>query len=228
VHFFAGDPPAAIARKALRVNLSDLAAKGAAPLGFVLTLALPGDWTTAWLAAFAAALGEDAAAYGCPLVGGDTVRMPGPLTLSITAFGTVPAGRMVRRAGARPGDVIAVTGNIGDAALGLAMRHAAGAGWVAALTEGSADSGRRYHPAPAWRWRLPCDHASTAMTCRTGSSATWPSCCGCRGERGRGSRRGAALGRGWPRSPSHLSCGCGCYRWRLQSVCTLSPQQLPT
>ena len=66
VHFFADDPPGAIARKALRVNLSDLAAKGAAPLGFVLDLALPADWTADWLEAFAAGLGDDASAYSCP------------------------------------------------------------------------------------------------------------------------------------------------------------------
>src|ERR1700757_2896437 len=77
VHFFPDDPPAAIARKALRVNLSDLAAKGARPLGFLLSLALASDWTEAWLAAFATALGDDGAAFGCPLAGGDTVRTPG-------------------------------------------------------------------------------------------------------------------------------------------------------
>src|ERR1700688_3645679 len=87
VHFFADDPPAAIARKALRVNLSDLAAKGAEPIGFLLALALPADWTADWLAAFAQGLGEDGAAYGCPLFGGDTVKTPGPLMVSITALG---------------------------------------------------------------------------------------------------------------------------------------------
>jgi thiamine-monophosphate kinase len=73
----------------------------------------------AWLAAFARALGEDALSFGCPLLGGDTVSTPGPLTVSITAFGRVPAGRMVHRSGARPGDRVLVTGTIGDAALGL-------------------------------------------------------------------------------------------------------------
>jgi thiamine-monophosphate kinase len=122
VHFFADDPPGAIARKALRVNLSDLAAKGAAPLGFVLNLALPGDWTADWLAAFAAGIGEDAAAYACPLIGGDTVKTQGPLTLAITAFGAVAPGRFAARSGARAGDAIYVTGTIGDAALGLKLR----------------------------------------------------------------------------------------------------------
>src|SRR3954454_22335358 len=118
VHFLPDDPPDTIARKALRVNLSDLAAKGAEPAGFVLTLALraPDD---AWLAPFARALGEDAARFGCPLLGGDTVSTRGPLMISITAFGRVPAGKMVRRNGAKAGDRVVVSGTIGDAALGL-------------------------------------------------------------------------------------------------------------
>jgi thiamine-monophosphate kinase len=122
VHFFADDPPGAVARKALRVNLSDLAAKGAEPSGFFLGLALPEDWTARWLAGFAQGLGEDAAAYKCPLLGGDTVKSPGPLVISITAFGTVPAQTMVLRAGVAAGDRIYVTGTIGDAALGLKFR----------------------------------------------------------------------------------------------------------
>src|SRR5262245_55204766 len=109
VHFLPDDPPETLARKALRVNLSDLAAKGAAPAGFVLTLALRAV-DEAWLTAFARGLGEDARHYACPLLGGDTVSTPGPLTVSITAFGRVPAGRMVRRSGARPGDRIMITG----------------------------------------------------------------------------------------------------------------------
>ena len=123
MHFLADESGDAIARKALRVNLSDLAAKGAQPAGFLLALALPGDIGEPWLAAFAAALGEDAEAFGCPLLGGDTDRTPGPLTVSITAFGTLPHGTMVRRSGARPGDRVVVTGTIGDAALGLQLRR---------------------------------------------------------------------------------------------------------
>ena len=118
VHFLNDDPPDTVARKALRVNLSDLAAKGAAPAGFVLTLALR-EVRETWLAPFAQALGEDVAQFGCPLLGGDTVSTPGPLMISITAFGRVPPGTMVRRDGAKPGDHLVVTGTIGDAALGL-------------------------------------------------------------------------------------------------------------
>ena len=118
VHFLPGDPPETLARKALRVNLSDLAAKGAAPAGFVLTLALRAV-DESWLTAFARGLGEDARHYACPLLGGDTVSTPGPVTISITAFGRVPKGEMVRRTGARPGERIMVTGTIGDAAIGL-------------------------------------------------------------------------------------------------------------
>jgi thiamine-monophosphate kinase len=118
VHFLSADPPETIARKALRVNLSDLAAKGATPAGFVLTLALRSA-DDAWLALFARGLGGDIGQFGCPLLGGDTVSTPGPLMISITAFGRIPAGKMVRRSGAKPGDRVVVTGTIGDAALGL-------------------------------------------------------------------------------------------------------------
>jgi thiamine-monophosphate kinase len=120
VHFLPDDPPDTIARKALRTNLSDLAAKGAVPAGFVLTLALKVQ-DEAWLAEFARGLGEDIAEFDCPLLGGDTVSTPGPLMISVTAFGLVPEGRIVRRAGAQVGDLIVVTGSIGDAALGLAV-----------------------------------------------------------------------------------------------------------
>jgi len=121
VHFFTGDPPEAVAKKALRVNLSDLAGKGAAPVGFLLSIALPRDWTNEWLSAFARGLAEDARTFAAPLLGGDTASTPGPLTISITALGRTP--RFVPRTGARPGDAIYVSGTIGDAALGLACRR---------------------------------------------------------------------------------------------------------
>lgn len=119
VHFLPDDPPATIAQKSLRVNLSDLAAKGAEPYGFLLSLGLPDGWTDAWLDGFASGLAADVAAYRFPLIGGDTVRTPGPLTLSVTAFGIVPSGAIPRRGGARPGDRLFVSGTIGDGALGL-------------------------------------------------------------------------------------------------------------
>jgi thiamine-monophosphate kinase len=123
VHFFPDDPPDAVARKALRVNLSDLAAKGAKPLGFLLSIALPTEIDDRWLGRFAAALGADAERFGCPLFGGDTDRTPGPVTISISAFGTVPHGTMVLRSGAKSGDRLVVTGAIGDAAVGLVLRR---------------------------------------------------------------------------------------------------------
>ncbi len=127
VHFFADDAADTVARKALRVNLSDLAAKGAKPLGFLLSLALPKDIGELWLSDFAKGLRDDAALFNCPLFGGDTVRSPGPVMISVAMFGSVPEGRMVRRAGAKAGDRVFVTGTIGDSALGLGLRK--GANW---------------------------------------------------------------------------------------------------
>jgi thiamine-monophosphate kinase len=121
-HFFELDPPEAIAAKALRVNLSDLAAKGAKPLGFLLGLALPDDWKPEWLERFAAGLAKDITTYDCPLYGGDTVRSSGGLTISITAFGSLPTGSMVRRTTMQACDALYVSGTIGDAAIGLEMR----------------------------------------------------------------------------------------------------------
>jgi thiamine-monophosphate kinase len=122
VHFFPDDPPDTIGRKALRMNLSDLAAKGAKPLGFIMSIALPAQIDEAWLAGFAAGLGEDAKHYDCPLLGGDTDRTPGPISVSVSAFGAVPHGTMVRRATAKAGDCLVVTGTIGDSALGVRLR----------------------------------------------------------------------------------------------------------
>ncbi|HEX2555805.1 MAG TPA: thiamine-phosphate kinase [Microvirga sp.] len=147
-HFLPGDAPGSVARKALGVNVSDLAAKGADPVGFLLGLALPADWTEDWLAGFAGGLGEAAREWGCPLIGGDTVKASGALTLSVTALGEVPAGRMVRRTTARPGDAVCVTGTIGDAALGLRLRGSPA--WAAALDPADrAHLADRYlHPRP--------------------------------------------------------------------------------
>jgi thiamine-monophosphate kinase len=123
VHFFADDPADTIGRKALRMNLSDLAAKGAKPLGFLMSAALPAGIEERWLAGFVAGLGADAERYQCPLLGGDTDRTPGPLSISIAAFGAVPQGKMVRRSTAKAGDRVVVTGTIGDAALGVLLRR---------------------------------------------------------------------------------------------------------
>ncbi|WP_430398621.1 thiamine-phosphate kinase [Ferrovibrio sp.] len=119
IHFLDSDGPERIARKLLRVNLSDLAAKGAKPYAYQLSLGLPGSPEEGWIAAFTAGLAADQAAFGIQLSGGDTVRSPGGLVLSITALGLVPAGGMIRRNGARAGDALFVTGSIGDAWLGL-------------------------------------------------------------------------------------------------------------
>jgi len=166
VHFFPGDPAGSIARKALAVNLSDLAAKGARPDGFVLTLVLPKGWSEDWLAAFAAGLARAAGEGACPLIGGDTVSTPGPLTLSITAFGSVPAGRMVLRSGAKPGDVLAVSGTIGDGALGLKVHGPNPPGWVAGLSQAdrAALADRYLHPRPRLALSPALQaHASAAM-----------------------------------------------------------------
>ncbi|MGD0142159.1 MAG: thiamine-phosphate kinase [Rhizomicrobium sp.] len=121
VHFLRSDPPGTIAKKSLRMNLSDLAAKGATPMAHLLALSLP-DWPDlAWLDAFARGLGEDQNTYGISLIGGDTTRTPGPLTLAITALGSIPQGALIRRAGAKPGDRVFVSGTIGDAGGGLAL-----------------------------------------------------------------------------------------------------------
>jgi thiamine-monophosphate kinase len=123
VHVLADETPDAIARKTLRVNLSDLAAKGAAPAAFLLSIALPRDAGEDWLAAFCQGLKDDAETYGCSLIGGDTDRTSGPLTVTIFALGTLPRGTMVKRSGAQADDHILVSGSIGDAALGLMLRR---------------------------------------------------------------------------------------------------------
>jgi len=145
VHFLADDPPADVARKTLRVNLSDLAAMGATPLAYTLALALPRETGVAWLEPFTAALAEDQERFGIALVGGDTVATPGPLTLSVCAFGTVRRGTELRRAGAKPGDAVFVTGTVGDAALGLI-----------ALTRGLAGLSAADRDALVGRYRRPC------------------------------------------------------------------------
>ncbi len=124
VHFLPDDPPDLIARKLLRVNLSDLAAMGARPRGYLLGLALPVDIEARWIDRFAAGIGEDQAFHGLSLLGGDTTATPGPACLSVTAFGEIELGTALLRSGARGGEEVYVSGTIGDAALGLrALRN---------------------------------------------------------------------------------------------------------
>ena len=127
VHFFKNDPPGMIAQKALRVNLSDLAAKGTAPLGYLLTLTLPSWVDDAWLGVFVGGLAADQKTFGISLLGGDTNATPGPLTISVTALGQIAEGKMIRRAGAMPGDLVFVSGMIGDGGAGLAVLKGEGA-----------------------------------------------------------------------------------------------------
>ena len=120
VHFL-DDPADTIAKKALRVNLSDLAAKGAKPLGYVLSIGLQPDIDEIWLTGFAEGLRDDQATFSINLLGGDTIAVPDRTVVAITAFGLVPTGCMVRRSGGRPGDRLYVSGTIGDSAVGLAL-----------------------------------------------------------------------------------------------------------
>ncbi len=120
VHFLPTDPPATLGRKLLRVNLSDLAAMGGAPFGYLMTLSLP-RIDHAWMAAFVVGLATDQKAFGMRLLGGDTTGTTGPVVLSLTIIGTMPPGQAVRRSTARPGDSLWVTGSIGDSALGLSV-----------------------------------------------------------------------------------------------------------
>jgi thiamine-monophosphate kinase len=128
VHFLPDDPADLVARKALRVNLSDLAAMGAEPLGYLLVTALPPQTEEEWVARFAQGLERDQAEFGIALLGGDTAATPGPLSLTITALGQVESGRALLRSGASPGDRVYVSGTLGDGAFGLKVARGAGAG----------------------------------------------------------------------------------------------------
>ena len=161
VHFFTDDAAQAVASKALRVNLSDLAAKGARPLGFLLSLALPKEIGEEWLSGFAEGLRGDSVLFGCPLFGGDTDRTPGPITVSIAMIGSVPTGTMVRRAGAKPGDRVFVSGTIGDSALGVMLRK--GKQW-------KLSDAQRQHLIS--RYLLPQPRSALAEAIRTHASAS--------------------------------------------------------
>jgi thiamine-monophosphate kinase len=119
VHFFSSDPPAQIAQKLLRVNLSDLAAKGAEPFGYLLTVALTEAGDETFLKKFSAGLALDQKRFGIVLLGGDTVRSTGAAVLSLAVLGKVAAGTALLRGTARAGDTLFMSGTLGDAALGL-------------------------------------------------------------------------------------------------------------
>jgi thiamine-monophosphate kinase len=143
VHFLPGDPPDTIARKALRVNLSDLAAKGARPLAFTLAA----GFATAdadWIGAFAAGLAEDCAAYGIALVGGDTIATRGGAVFSVTAMGLVARGGMVHRSGGRAGDALYVSGAVGGSTAGLALLQGRSGAWDSLADEERAALVDRY------------------------------------------------------------------------------------
>ncbi len=118
-HYLPDDPPQTVAKKLLRVNLSDLAAKGAEPRGYLLSCGWSDSTSFEWMQAFAEGLGEDQSKFGIQLWGGDTIKLAGPSVFSLTAIGEAPSGQMVTRSGAAPGDDLWITGTIGDAALGL-------------------------------------------------------------------------------------------------------------
>jgi thiamine-monophosphate kinase len=157
VHFLEGEDAAIVARRLLRTNVSDLAAKSAEPFGYTLMTAWPPsrDWSDR--EAFIRGLAEDGEDFGVTLLGGDTVSTPGPLTVSATVFGWVPAGRAVRRSGAQPGDALVVLGAIGDGFLGLKAARGE-------IADPGGDLARAYRlPEPALHLRTALrTHASAA------------------------------------------------------------------
>ena len=155
VHFMPADPPDLVARKILRVNLSDLASAGAAPRTYFLSLSLPSSIDDEWIAAFAGGLAADQAIFGIALGGGDTTSTPAALTLSITAIGEIPRGQAISRLGAKAGEDIYVSGTIGDAALALALIQA-----------GSAEQALKDAPALVARYRLPEPRVSLGIALR--------------------------------------------------------------
>ena len=166
LHFLPGDAPQDIAWKALAVNVSDLAAKGATPLGYLMALSFPAAPTVGWMMDFVEGLEAAQARFGCHLLGGDTDRRPGPLTISITIIGSVPQGRMVQRATARAGDALFVSGTIGDAGLGLDLTKDATLQAAWNLSDAAAGTLRQRYRRPEPRLALaaPLRHyASAAM-----------------------------------------------------------------
>jgi thiamine-monophosphate kinase len=119
VHFFEDDPPELIARKLVRVNLSDLAAKGAEPQFLLLATCFPKNVELGWLDRFASGLKTDCEEFKVSVIGGDTVATSGPLVLALTAVGRLPENTALLRSNARSGDHVWLSGSVGDSALGL-------------------------------------------------------------------------------------------------------------
>ncbi|MFV0295756.1 MAG: thiamine-phosphate kinase [Hyphomicrobiaceae bacterium] len=166
IHFLPDDDAADVGWKALAVNVSDLAAKGARPSAYLMALSFPEAPTHAWMARFAEGLKAAQAAFGVHLVGGDTDRRPGPLSISVTVLGEVPAGRMVRRGAAQPGDRIYVSGQLGEAAIGLRLRLDAGFGQDAGVSGEAARAAMSRYVRPQPRLALRdvlLTHARAAM-----------------------------------------------------------------
>ncbi|KJV10419.1 hypothetical protein VZ95_05005 [Elstera litoralis] len=150
VHFLPAADPALVAAKILRSSVSDLAAMGADPLAYTLATFWTAAIESAWLARFSQGLAVEQAALGIALAGGDTVKTPGPLSFSVTVFGTVPTGAALRRNGAQVGDLVAVTGTIGDALLGLRLLREPdlAADWGVSDTEAAFLAARYWRPSP--------------------------------------------------------------------------------
>lgn len=164
VHFFADDQPADIAWKALAVNVSDLVAKGAEPIGYLMSLAFPEPPGDDWMVAFAGGLGAAQSVFGLSLAGGDTDIRPGPLSITITALGRVPNGKVVRRSGGRAGDTLFLTGTIGDACVGLELRKddALQAAWTLDDTQADFLLNRYLRPKPPTRLAPVLQHFASA------------------------------------------------------------------
>jgi thiamine-monophosphate kinase len=157
VHFFETDAPQDIAHKLMAVNLSDLAAMGARPRYYTLNTSYPQQITTDWIKRFASGLKAQQERYNITLLGGDTTCTPGPLTLSLTAFGEVGQGKALPRSGAKAGDLLCVSGTIGDSALGLLVARG--------LLEDPTDTLRARYLRPTARVALGQALVGTAVTC---------------------------------------------------------------